>query len=215
MFQTTSPSYVIMGSMSRCLHELEAGGGEIMDAYGRRVRAVRERLSGLKNVRLFEPKEIFDPGKLIFEVPDAVSAARWLRREKHIELEMTSLRYFLAMTSPMDTEADLARFAQAIEELDLRPVTGGTAETASLLTGSLPKKQCRIAEAAGGPWEEVPLEEAAGRCAAAEVCLYPPGVPTVIPGEVFGPREVAVIQEARKKGIQILGMQEGMVRCRK
>lgn len=216
MFETTSPSYVIMGSMSRCLHWMRQCGPDVMEEYGKRVRKVRERLAHLSNVRLLEFTGCeADPGKLAFETADAPAAARWLRQEKHIELEMTSLRYFLAMTSPMDTEVDLERFAQAIEQMDQLPVKTETSSAAEFMTGELPKRQFRIAEAVGKPWEEVPIRKAAGRCAAAEVCLYPPGVPTVIPGEIFGERETAVIEAARLKGLQVVGMHEGMVRCLK
>lgn len=33
------------------------------------------------------------------------------------------------------------------------------------------------------PAEAVPLEQAAGRVAAAPICPYPPGIPLLVPGE--------------------------------
>lgn len=215
-FQTTSPSYVIMGSMSRCLTWLEEDGRQAMKAYGRRIAAVRKRLGRLSHVRLFAPEGITaDPGKLVFCVPDGPAAARWLRNEEHIELEMASLRYFIAMTSPIDTDEDLNRFAEAIERMDEAGLPGRKADAAAFMTGVLPQRKCRISQAADALSEDVALEQAAGRVSADQVCIYPPGIPAVIPGECFGEREIAVLLEAREAGLPVLGLRGGKVRCLK
>jgi arginine decarboxylase len=214
IFQTTSPSYVIMGSMSRCLSWLKEDGKEAFETYGRRIAEVRERLSGAGQVRLFAPENCTtDPGKLVFLVPDGPAAAAWLLEKKHIALEMSSLRYFLAMTSPMDTEADLDRFAAALEEMKEIAFPEKKTNIAPFLTGELPQRNLRIAEALGALSEAVPLEKAVGRTAAEQVCLYPPGIPTVLPGEIFGEREIDVLRAAREAGFQILGLRGGKVRC--
>lgn len=216
IFQTTSPSYVIMGSMSRCLSWLEDDGRDAMQSYGRRIARLRKRLSALTGARLFAPDSSqTDPGKIVMRVPDGPSAAAWLRENKHIELEMTSLRYFIAMTSPVDTDRDLERFAGALEEMDTVRFPQERASAAAFLTGDLPARKCRIAEALDAPAGDVALEKACGRTAAEQVCLYPPGIPTVLPGEMFGRREIAVLRAARETGLQILGLHEGMVRCLK
>ena len=41
---------------------------------------------------------------------------------------------------------------------------------------------------------------------AAMVCLYPPGAPVIVPGEEITEEAVAVIKEAKDKGLHVTGL---------
>jgi len=48
-----------------------------------------------------------------------------------------------------------------------------------------------------GPVEVIPCEEAPGRIAAEMATPYPPGIPTIMPGERFGAPDEPIIQSLR------------------
>ena len=129
VYQSSSPSYILIASMENCVRYMaEKGAGE-MARYGARLRELREKLAKLKYFRLLK-EEIcgaagvygYDPSKLVL-FPDFMTGTRLaevLRTEYHLEAEMSSGRYVLLMTSFMDTEEGFSRLERALLELDAR-----------------------------------------------------------------------------------------------
>ena len=129
VYQSSSPSYILIASMENCVRYMaEKGAGE-MARYGARLRELREKLAKLKHFRLLK-EEIcgaagvygYDPSKLVL-FPDFMTGTRLaevLRTEYHLEAEMSSGRYVLLMTSFMDTEEGFSRLERALLELDAR-----------------------------------------------------------------------------------------------
>ena len=129
VYQSSSPSYILIASMENCVRYMaEQGAGE-MERYGARLQKIRERLARLKHFRLLTEKICgkagvygYDPSKLVL-FPDSMTGSRLaetLRAEYHLEAEMSSGRYVLLMTSFMDTEEGFSRLEQALLELDAR-----------------------------------------------------------------------------------------------
>lgn len=127
VYQSSSPSYVLIASMENCVRYMaEQGTGE-MERYAGRLMGIREKLAKLRHFRLLT-KEIcgmagvygYDPSKLvIFSVGmTGTRLAEILRSEYHLEAEMASVRYVLLMTSFMDTEEGFSRLERALLELD-------------------------------------------------------------------------------------------------
>ena len=129
VYQSSSPSYILIASMENCVRYMaEKGAGE-MARYGARLRELREKLAKLKHFRLLK-EEIcgtagvygYDPSKLVL-FPDFMTGTRLaevLRTEYHLEAEMSSGRYVLLMTSFMDTEEGFSRLEQALLEIEAR-----------------------------------------------------------------------------------------------
>lgn len=57
MFQTSSPSYVFMASMERCIYEMAEHGGARMAEFSRRLAGVRAELRKMRCLRLLECAE--------------------------------------------------------------------------------------------------------------------------------------------------------------
>lgn len=130
IYETSSPSYVLMAGISRCVHMLaEPSARELFDAYAQRLAAFREQMRGLAHLRVLGAEDFaseeafaFDPGKLILYTGDSgMSGNRLAERllEKYgLQIEMSAATYALAMTSVMDRSEGFARLAAALEELD-------------------------------------------------------------------------------------------------
>lgn len=130
IYETSSPSYVLMAGISRCVHMLaEPSARELFDAYAQRLAAFREQMRGLAHLRVLGAEDFaseeafaFDPGKLILYTGDSGMSgnrlAEWLLEKYGLQMEMSAATYALAMTSVMDRPEGFARLAAALEELD-------------------------------------------------------------------------------------------------
>ena len=71
---------------------------------------------------------------------------------------------------------------------------------------ALRKKSMEIAEALELPKKRVRLEAAAGMVSADFLCLYPPGIPIIAPGEWITEEVVALLAACRSRGMQLTGL---------
>lgn len=205
IYETSSPSYVLMASITSALRMVREQGAELFEAYARRLQRARRELCSLRHFRLAGGENAvigpedgmlsypvgmrMDPGKLVLvpvkgttEMPDAVGTqmslgktvsvpengagrkkadaveaqvdcrqvsvsgtkksyeeallgqgfelgediygAEWLygvlRDEYHLQMEMRTGEYCLAMTSFADTDEGFGRLVTAMREIDER-----------------------------------------------------------------------------------------------
>ena len=142
IYETSSPSYVLMASITAAMHLLENQRQELFDDYVSRLVKVRSRLSSLTHFSLDggsmpdssgEDRKHFDPGKLVIRIkypdrchlydgreicPDGSWLYELLRLNYHLQMEMRAPDYVLAMTSIADTDEGFDRLACAMEEID-------------------------------------------------------------------------------------------------
>lgn len=218
MYQSTSPSYVLMAGIDRCVTILNESGKELFEVYVWRLKKLRGRLARLKNFRLLETDDI---SKLVIIADDGRKLYDILLQQYHIQLEMSSLKYVIAMTAVGDKEQYYERFAAAMEKIDKvwnddsqasdREIysESGNLPAAGLTALELPqaKSVLSIYEAMNRESERVGLNIAEGRVAAEKVCFYPPGVPLVVPGEVISKEHIRIIKEGLRAGLEVLGIE--------
>ena len=131
MFQTSSPSYLFMAGMERCIRYMDGDGRNGMVRYEKRLEHFMERMEGLQVLEVLD-REIcgkyrtvagWDPSKIVVSTMRAEDfhgeeLAETLRRKYHLEMEMTAPEYVIAMTSLMDTEEGFERLGTALLEID-------------------------------------------------------------------------------------------------
>lgn len=186
IFETSSPSYLLMASVSKMTRLLLSEGEALMRAYRERLEQFYQIVRQFSDpgVMSFESR---DPGKIVIISDKDVADS--LRDRFGIELEMTAEGYSLAMTSLCDSDEDLNRLAEALEELNND--NGSRGDSASVTKNpvffskaTLPKQACDIRTAYYSKKEELSLKEAEGRVASDFVFDFPPGIPFLVPGEI-------------------------------
>ena len=212
MLQTTSPSYILMASIDQCIRYIESQLKMENDAFTvnvRRLGTLRDRIGKLRYIRLLETDDI---GKIVLLTSDGEKLYQKLRDKHHIQLEMASMRYCLAMTSIADSDETYRRFAEALEDLDspemeLRPGH----ESYSIPRA---KTAMSIYEASNAKREYVELNESLGRVAAKRVCFYPPGISIVNPGELISEEILDYIKKGIIAGLNVMGVSDnGEILC--
>ena len=122
IFETSSPSYVLMKSVSKCMDLIEEKT-DIFQDYVDKLDAFYEACGNLKNIKIVKEKaQIKDPGKLVIltivNSMTGVELAGILSEKYQIETELSSFNYVLAMTSIMDSRRGFERLAIALKEID-------------------------------------------------------------------------------------------------
>ena len=208
MFQSTSPSYILMGSIDNCVTILKEKGDYLFKKYVERLKNIRNEIDKLKYINLLPVDDI---SKIVLLVNDGGEFARQLRQIYKIELEMASEKYVIAMTSIGDTDEGYARFLQALREMDREEYSSVQSNNSGLVC---PKIAMSIYEALNSPIEMSDFNNSVGRIAGEAICIYPPGINLVNPGEVITEGVINALKSGLKDGLEILGMSEDLqIRC--
>ena len=114
VFQTSSPSYVLLASVAHCLALLEEQKPALFAAWEQCLDAFYAHAKRWRSLQLFDAPH--DRGKLLIRC-NAGYAAAHLRSAK-IEPEYARGNLLLLMTSCCDTDGAMARLTAALDELD-------------------------------------------------------------------------------------------------
>ena len=214
VFETSSPSYVLLASIAACVRLLETRGEELFAAYNARLERFSESCNQLKVLSVpgkgncpanFPDQTAFDPGKLPILTAnsdiDGAALAERLRKEFHIEPEMTAISYTLLMTSVCDTDEGFLRLETALREIDSKLSKSEPPLCFSPLP--LPRQVLTPAEATARPKTALPFEKALGKTAAEAVWCYPPGTPLIMPGEEITKDLSDAVQAAKAHGLSV------------
>lgn len=214
VFQTSSPSYVLMASIDACMHWYMDEGREAYAAYLGRLKKLRAALTTqLRHLKLITPENVFDydiSKLLIFTGNSTLSGEelhQQLLKKYHIQVEMTSAHYVLCMTSAADTDEFYGRVLTALLEID---AAAGEDPMPEKLHGiaARPKAVCTIAEAVEKNKKSVPLPESMGETSASYIYIYPPGIPILTPGEKISEECVSRITFYQESGLEVHGLTE-------
>ena len=235
MFQTSSPSYLFMAGMERCIRYMDGDGRNEMVRYEERLEHFMKRMEGLQVLevldweicRKYRTVAGWDPSKIVVSTMRAEDfhgeeLAETLRRKYHLEMEMTAPEYVIAMTSLMDTEEGFERLGTALLEIDGALRHCVESEQQKEKGESKGKKRCEtpeateskvshpirrmlICEAMDADTERTALQDTVGKVSAEFVYLYPPGIPIIAPGEVFTDAIVEKIMAYKAAGLLVQG----------
>lgn len=224
IYQSSSPSYILMASMDACMEKMSSDGNEMFREFTKILEKARRRLSECKYIRLVSP-EIgtagvfdYDRSKLLFSTRYASMTgselAQILLEKYHIQVEMETEHYVLALAAVGDSREGFERLCQAIEEIDQEeaqkkkekreteePKAGRTAYTSL-------SQFMSITEAMESESEIRKLEESVGRISAEFGYLYPPGIPLIVPGEQITGQFIRNMRIYMEEGLYLQGLED-------
>ena len=226
IFQTSSPSYIMMAAIDWCQRFCEKEK-EAFCEYSKNLKNLRKRIGQLENISLFSPDKDgkmgcydYDPGKLVFGVKNGKMAGQslydCLRSKYHLQLEMAAGNYVIAMTSVMDTREGFERLYKALKEIneELQKAVDGDRdfplENTTCVMGEnavvfIPSK----AEKQKGIWKDISKSE--GCVSKSYLYLYPPGIPFLVPGERIEKTHLLFVEDCQRKGLKISGLRDGKI----
>ena len=218
IYQSSSPSYVLMASIDRCMEEMESRGRDYIDRLLHLRNLINIETRELQNIYIPGSKVIDDPCKvLILDASGTMTGQQIydiLREEYALQLEMAGQVIALAIITGSDSEDGIKRLIEAVKAID-KKIEGikdknSSAEASSfdrekILYRDIPSQKIKLTKAWDSPREQVPIDAALGRCAGDFINLYPPGIPIIVPGEVFSKDIVKEIKTCRSKELNLQG----------
>lgn len=235
IYQSTSPSYILMGSIDRCMSIIEKDGEYLFENYISKLKILRNKLGQLKNIKLIDSDDI---SKIVIGCDNAKKLYDILLKEYGIQLEMSSLKYAIAMTSIFDSAEYYDRFYNALCEIDRRYNANNInnsannnqnyAEHYNIFNNTLSIKKADIKvniadfknealmsiakalnEGDKNGYDKIMMNDSSlyGRISAKMVYVYPPGIPILCPGEIISENVVNIISKAIDNGLEVVGLE--------
>ena len=122
IYQSSSPSYILMSSIDSCINDINQRGDEIFEKVIEYRRRIETDTADCKNLFVPGTRDIADPCKvLICSAAENVTGQNIydiLRIEHHIQLEMAGDFYGLAIITGYDSDENIDRLISAIRSID-------------------------------------------------------------------------------------------------
>ncbi len=220
IYQTSSPSYVLMAGMDRCIRTVGEKGSALWDAFFGDREFFLEETAKLSSLRVVTDGTYgsgvyrWDPGKILLTASRLGWSGRKLYQilseRYHLQMEAADGAVVTAIVTCCDRREGWRRLAAALREID-DPVQEGSGGPVLPPYPAL-EAVCGIHAALEAGTEEVELRCAAGCVCGEFINLYPPGIPIAVPGERLDDTVIGLLEEYEGQGLSVCGVREGMVR---
>ena len=195
LMQTTSGSYLLMGSLDLARRKLMLEGRALFDSLLPAVEQAKARIAKIPGLSVLTRDNLngsgmydYDETKIVVRVNGlgltGFEAYEILKNDYNVQMELAETYVVLAIVGVGDDESTLSRLCDALEDLSRR--FHGQREPVSVkLSGFFekPKSIVNPRDAWYAPKRVVKLTESVGEVSGEAVMIYPPGIPLVIPGE--------------------------------
>ena len=217
LVRSTSPSSLLMASLDAARRQLAVHGEALLDRTidaSHRARAAIDALPGcavLGDGLVGRPGIAgWDPLRIVIDVRGTgctgYEVAQALRASYDIYVELAThatLVLVLGLAQPVDA---LERLAHDFAETVRRIARPGVASAITRPPGALEAAtEVSPRDAFLGRSEAVPVDEAIGRISCESIAGYPPGVPSLLPGERVTAEVVAYLRELTAAGARLHG----------
>lgn len=194
IFETSSPSYVFMSSIEKCLDFCK--NTKAFDEYIIRLNSFDEKCKSLKKIKVlcYGNDEVknhrffnFDISKITVSVRgldiNGTQLAEILRNDFKIEPEMVCSDYVLLISTVCDTDEGFARLINALQIIDSKCSVKEL--NACRYSITMPKIAVKPCECSGKDGEFCLLEHSVDKISLEYVWAYPPGIPIIAKGEII------------------------------
>ena len=222
IFETSSPSYILISSIDECLDLIERNGKKLFLDYQENLKYFYNKAKTLKKFKVLGnellnnnnkknieeiEKSLYDFGKIVVITKNTNITGKELsdilRKDYKIEVEMASTYYIIAMTSICDNKESFERLLNALKEIDLK-LKKTVEDNSASYEIQLPKKEMTINEALNS--KKFMLENyknLEGKISKEYIFAYPPGIPIITPGEIFDKNIINIIEKYMKANIEL------------
>lgn len=215
IYQTTSPSYIIMAYldiarevMQKCGESLLNGLLDIIDARSREMVTSGIKLLGKADLTGFE----HDTTRITVNTSKigmtGYCAEKLLREKYNIQVEMSDLSNIVCISTVADNSESMGRLFSGLSHLN-RYIMQDEAPVLPVFSGlKLPGHAMVPSEILNAKTERIPLINAPGRISREIISPYPPGMALVCPGEIFSSEMVEFLEETIRCGGIVHGIDE-------
>lgn len=217
VYQTSSPSYLLMAGIDRCISILEDRGKELFEAYYKRLTDLRNTLLTMKHLKLVDTEVVgnydiyrMDPSKITISAKGSnltgLRLHELIKRRAKIVMEMDAPDYILGITGIADTPEGLGRFRDALLEIDKEATCFNPVLREEYSYKLMPEAVMTPGAAMEQRLTRVKLMESENRISGTFIALFPPGIPALVPGEKINPELLHYINKMKENGFTLTGL---------
>jgi arginine/lysine/ornithine decarboxylase len=217
LLRSTSQNSLLLASLDAARRQLATGGEALIGATIQACTHVRAQLAEIEGCAILGEELVGSPGiagldplRIVidvrgtgatgFDLADALRAGR----DVHVEMAThAAIVLVIGIAQPLEPLQRLARdLALSVESASR---AGGAPIVARLPTSVADQVVVSPRQAFLGASEAVPVAHAVGRICSEAIAGYPPGVPTLLPGERITAEAVAYLGELAAAGARLHG----------
>lgn len=219
--QTTSASYLLMGSLDVARRQLVEEGEGILSKVLDLSRYAREKLNAVDGIYAFGKELVGTPGVYNFDETKLGVNVRELGLsgfevydllvdEYNVQAELGDMYNVLAIISVGDTKASIDRLVESLIDISkkYRKLDPLKIKTTALYN---PVSIITPREAFYANKHIVKLQDAEGEISGESIMTYPPGIPIITPGERITQDIIDYIQWLKEEGSQLQGTEDPYV----
>lgn len=213
--QSTSPSYLLMGSLDINAELLENHGAALMNAWQENLDDFYRRAADIPGLSIMQVPNL-DRTKINLDMSRVGLSGADLERalnQRDIFPELFTGNLLMCMTGIGNTREHMTRLLEALTEIAEESRNIGGAQTNSTNQTTLPKTGSQMTVPPQAKFVGIPknkqyilLDQATDQICAGSIIPYPPGIPLICPGEVFTAEIVQYVQFLRKTGEKVIGV---------
>ncbi len=213
MFETSSPSYVLMASIDGCVRYVAEHRAEIT-SWALQTKNLKKCFYECENVKIFDKSTLdergnekvfdFDDSKLVF-LTNGVKFAKILREEYGIEIEMASKNHATLMTGLGDDAYTMIALKDAVLDIEKKAKEYDLIDSGknNAILCELPKKAFNPCEIDSLSVECASLTDAVGKVSAENIWAYPPGAPIIVKGEIMSKDTLNHLEDLYESGVDV------------
>jgi arginine decarboxylase len=217
LVRSTSPSALLMASLDAARRQLAVRGEMLLDRTLAAARQVSARVEAIPGCRVVGAEQVgrpgvagWDPLRVVVDVRGTghtgYDIARALRSRYDIHLELSTHQAVVLVLGLAQPLEPLERFAHDLAEA-VRGI--GSPRDVALVVPAPPLEPAESVvpprEAFLGASEAVPVDDAVGRVSTESIAGYPPGIPTLLPGERVTAEVVHYLRALTAAGARLHG----------
>ena len=215
IINTTSPSTILMASLDAARHYAALKGQDNMNRVHEISTYAREQIAKIKgfipcNKSHFLEKGCYDydETKLVIKLDhldiNGFELYRLLKEKHDIQVELAETYVIMGILAIGSNKSQIQRFIRALRDISKNHYNKKNEYPRHAFGVDFPFQIARPRTSYHAPGKIVPLKEAE-RCISKEsIMIYPPGIPLIVPGEVFTKDLINRIDEYKKLGVTIL-----------
>lgn len=215
VYQTTSPSFIIMAFLDVAREIMRRNGkaalDKLIDSIGLYERYVEDCGIRILNVKGL-PGFSRDPTRIAANLSgigiSGFYAEKLLRKKYNIQAEMSDLHNIVFITTIADEQETIEYLFTALHGLGHIPEETKFPDVSLAKCLEMPEQAMEPPEILNAGADRIPLKSAAGRVSRNIIAPYPPGIAVICPGEKFSVDTVELLMEIIAAGGTVQGVDE-------
>jgi arginine decarboxylase len=208
MLESSSPSYPLLASLDVARRDIVTSGRQRMEQVLHHLTSVRTAMAAWCHLREVQLPGRQDPLKCSLKTDGRMTGfqlAKWLE-QRGIYAEFADLEKVLLLFSLGTTVGELQTLSEELLQLEqyLTLLPHGNTHDIPVFPEPV-SSDFSFAEIRIATKEMIPLTEAEGRIATEMILPYPPGIPVILPGELFTQANIHYLGKIIEAGGKVKG----------